>query len=93
MQDDGGGNLIDEGLVLPRLLVEAAVNHGTMGQHGGETLVNILDGHFGLRLLPSGHELLHPRQILARLTIGLHRLAYDDALHGLLGHVIDKKLV
>ena len=58
-----------------------------MGQDRGEPLIVIVDGNSGNGLAPAVDKLLHARQILAGLPIGLTRLANDDALHLLTGHV------
>ena len=54
-----------------------------MSQHGGKTLVVVLDGNLGDSLAPTVDELLHTCQILAGLPVGLSRLANDDTLNRL----------
>ena len=67
-----------------RLLLHAAVYHGTMCQNRRKALIVVLDRHLGMSLAPAVEEILHTRQVLARLSIGLGRLTDDDALHLLL---------
>ena len=91
LKDDGGRNLVDKRLVLPRLLLQASVYHGTVGQHRREPFVDILDGQLRLSLSPSIDELLHPSQVLAGLPIGLDGFPDNDALDGFprnIGHKI-----
>ena len=54
-----------------------------MSKNGGEALVVILDGYFGLRLAPTVDELLHPLQILTALAVELTGFANDDTLNRL----------
>ena len=58
-----------------------------MGQHRGETLVEILDRHLRYGLTPAVDELLHTLQVLAGLTVGLTGFTNDDALYRLLGQI------
>ncbi len=55
-----------------------------MGQNRCKALIVVLDRHLGMSLAPAVEEILHTRQVLARLPIGLRRLTDDDALHLLL---------
>ena len=55
-----------------------------MCQNRRKALIVVLDRHLGMNLAPAIEEILHTRQVLARLPIGLGRLTYDDALHLLL---------
>ena len=92
LEDDGGRNFVDQRLVLTCFLAEAAVKHGLMGQHRGETLVVVVDGHLRVRLAPAVDELLNALQVLAGLSVGLAGLADDDALHLLTLQVLLKPL-
>lgn len=87
LQDDGGTDFIDNGLVLPGLFAQSPVNHSAMGQYGGEALIIIFDGHRGYGLTPASHKLPHPLQILAGLAIGLAGLTDNDALHRFAGNI------
>ena len=87
LEDDSGRDFIDEGLVLTVFLLQAAIDHCPMGEHGGETLIHIFYGDGWLRLSPTVDKLLHAGQILTWLPIRLHRLTNDDALYRLLSHI------
>ena len=58
-----------------------------MSQDGRETLVVKLNGDVRHLLAPAVDKLLHARQVLAGLPVGLAWLANDDALHLLALHV------
>ena len=50
MEDDGGGYLVDEGFVLPRLASYAAVYHRLKRHFAGEALVDEFDLFVGVYL-------------------------------------------
>lgn len=81
LQHDGGTDLVNQRLVLSRLLAESAIDHGLMSQNGGEPLVHIFHGNVRHLFSPSVHELLHPLQVLTRQSVGLQRSADNDPLH------------
>ena len=88
LQDNGSTNLVNQSLVLTRLLFESSVQHGLMSQYRSKTLVKIVNGHFRHRLAPSVYELPNALKILAGLPIGLSGLANHDTLHLLNGNII-----
>ena len=58
-----------------------------MGKDGSEAFVVILDGYLRDGLAPAVDKLLHTRQVLAGLAIGLTGLANHNALNRLAGYV------
>ena len=47
LQDDGGGDSIDQFLVLAFRLAQSGVNHGLVSHHRGETLIIAHNFHVG----------------------------------------------
>ena len=81
LEDDGGRNFVDQRLVLTGLLPKTAIEHRLMSQYRGEALIIVFDGQFRMGFAPTVDELLHARQVLTRLAVGLAGLADDDTLH------------
>ncbi len=46
-----------------------------------ESFIIVLNGNLRVSLSPSVEEILHTRQVFTGLSVGLHRLADDNALH------------
>lgn len=87
LQDDGGTDGVDECFVLPRLLMQSGIDHGTMGQYGSETLVVVFDGYLWHGLPPSVHELFYARQVFAGHAVGLQGFADDNLPYILLSDI------
>ena len=64
-----------------------------MSQHRSETLVNILYGQLRMVLTPTIDKLLHTRQILAGLAIGLDGFPDNDELNRFTGNIGHKIVV
>ena len=87
LEDDRGADFINKFFVLTSLFLQTSIEHGLVGEDGGEALVVIVDGDLGDSLAPTVDKLLHTLEVLTGLTIGLAGLTDDDALHRLTSHV------
>ena len=71
LKENGGTNLVDEGLVLACLFLQSTIEHGLMCQDRREALIVVLNRNLRDGLAPAVHKLLNTRQVLTGSTVGL----------------------
>ena len=89
MEDDGGGYFVDEGFVLSGLFADAALDHGSVSEHAGESFVEEFDGDLWQELAQAVDEGLYAHHVLAVLSVHLAWLSDNDALYGLTRHIVE----
>ena len=88
LQNDAGSDFADKGFVAPPLLPQPAVDHGTVGKHGGETFVVESDGYVGQSLTQFAAKRLDALLIFRRPPVRLRGQTDNEKFHALAAHIV-----
>ena len=91
LQDDGGGNLIDQGLVSTTFSPDAAIKHRLVSQDGGEALVVKFNRDIGKGLCQLPGKAPDAGLIFGGSAIRLNRESQDEAFHLLMREIVLQK--
>ena len=92
LQDDGGGDGVDEFLVLALGFAQAGVDHGLVRHHRGEALVVALNRNVGQHFPQPIDNRLDVLGAVGGVVLHVLGLADDDQLHLFLLHVVQHEV-